>query len=121
MGEPDGELDVLAAELRAVADPLDVEPLLEPLGHALDHVRDQAAGEPVEGAVLAPVGRALDDNHAVAVLLRLLDFELARDALLELAARALHAYELGLDEDVHAGRPGDRLLPDAPNGPTCQA
>ena len=52
-------LQVLALELGAVADALDLELLLEAVGDALDHVRDQAAGEPVQGAVLAAVGRPL--------------------------------------------------------------
>src|SRR6185295_11619016 len=50
------QLEVLALELGPVADALDLEPLLEALGDPLDHVGDQAAGEAVQGAMLAPVG-----------------------------------------------------------------
>ena len=59
------QLEGLALELGAVADALDLEALLEAVGDALDHVRDQAAGQPVQGAVLAAVGRALDGQGAV--------------------------------------------------------
>ena len=52
------EHELVALELGAVADALDLEPLLEAVGDALDHVRDQAAGEAVQRAVLAAVGRA---------------------------------------------------------------
>src|SRR5690348_14391315 len=38
---PDLELEVRALERRAVADALDLEPFLEALRDALDHVRDQ--------------------------------------------------------------------------------
>ena len=78
-------LQVLALELRPVADALDLELLLEAVGDALDHVRDQAAGEAVQGAVLAAVGRARDGDRAV----RLLDLHVRREALVELALGAL--------------------------------
>jgi hypothetical protein len=54
------EDDVLALDLRLVPDPLDLEFLREAVGHALDGVRDEAADEPVQGAVLLLVGGALD-------------------------------------------------------------
>src|SRR5829696_6822561 len=60
--------ELLALELCAVADALDLEALLEAVRHALDHVRNQAAGEAVERAVLAAVGRALDEDLAVLLL-----------------------------------------------------
>src|SRR6187551_1736459 len=53
------QLEVPALELRAVADALDLQALLEAVGDPLDHVGDQAAGEAVQGAVLAAIGRAL--------------------------------------------------------------
>ena len=59
------QLQGLALELGAVADALDLEAPLEAVGDALDHVRDQAAREAVQGAVLAAVGRALDGQGAV--------------------------------------------------------
>ena len=52
----DGELEVAALELGAVADTLDLEVLLEAVRHALDHVRDERAREPVQRAILAAVG-----------------------------------------------------------------
>ena len=71
------ELEVAAAQLRAVADALDLEPLLEAVGDALDHVRDERAREAVQRAVLAAVGRARDDELVVV----LLDRDVAVDAL----------------------------------------
>ena len=62
------QLEVLALELGAVADALDLEALLEAGGHALDHVRDERARQAVQGTVLAAVGRARDDE--VLALLR---------------------------------------------------
>src|SRR5919199_786376 len=104
------ELKVAALELRAVADALDLEALLEAGGHALDHVRDERAGQAVQRAVLGAVGRPRDDE--LAVVLR--DVDVARDALGELAARAADPYELGLDRDQHAV--GDRDGPSADAG-----
>ena len=52
----------LALELRAVADALDLEALLVAVGDALDHVGHQRAGEAVQRAVLAAVGRARDEQ-----------------------------------------------------------
>ena len=53
------QLEVAALLLGAVADALDLERLLVALRHALDHVEDERARQPVQGAVLAAVGRAL--------------------------------------------------------------
>ena len=66
----------------AVADALDLQALLEAVGDALDHVRDQAAGEAVQGAVLAAVGRAA---ATVSAPVGLLDLHLGRERLGELA------------------------------------
>ena len=60
--------ELLALELGAVADALDLEALLEAVRDALDHVRDQAAGEAVQGAVLAAVGGPGDEDLAVLLL-----------------------------------------------------
>src|SRR4051812_29608416 len=108
----DLKLDVAALQDRAVADALDLEALLEALGHAGDHVRDQRAGEAVERAVVAAVGRARDDELAVL----LLDRDVARLALLERPARAGDAHDLGLDRDLDAGGDGDGLLTDSRHG-----
>src|SRR5437868_3221972 len=66
--EADVELERGSAERGAVADALDLEALLEALGHALDHVRDERAREPVERAIVAPLGRSRDDELAVPLL-----------------------------------------------------
>src|SRR5215208_1148879 len=101
--------ELAALQLSAVADALDLQALLEAVGDALDHVRDQAAREPVQRAVLAAVGRSRHADLAVV----LLDPDLARHALLELALGPLHLHELGLDRDLHPIGDGDRLSADA--------
>ena len=63
--KPTCELEVGALELRAVADALDLEVLLEALGDALDHVRDERARESVQRAVVAAVGRPRHVEDAV--------------------------------------------------------
>ena len=68
MGEAERELERLARKLGAVADALDLEPLLVAVGDALDHVGDQAARQPVQRPVLAAVGGALNGQHAVGLL-----------------------------------------------------
>ena len=68
MREADVELEIGAAQGRAVADALNLQALLESVRDALDHVRDQAASEPVQRAVLPALGRPLDDDGAVLLL-----------------------------------------------------
>ena len=102
MRVPERELDVPAAELCAVADALDLEPLLEAVGDSLDHVRDQRAGETVQRAVLAAVGRPLDEQLAIG----LLDLDVPGNPFRELAARTVHGDALRLDGDCDARRNG---------------
>ena len=86
------ELEALALRFRTVADSLDLQSLLEAVGDPLDHVRDQAPGEPVQGAMRAAVGRPLDREHALV--------ELDRDVLVD----RLHQLALGpLDSDLGRG------------------
>src|SRR5512139_512767 len=98
MGEAERQFERLALEVRAVADALDLQAPLEAVGDALDHVGDQAPGEPVEGTVLAAVGGTVDGQGAV------LDRHLhvAVDVLAELALRALDADRAGPDVDLDA-------------------
>src|SRR3954463_8976274 len=105
----EGELEVGALELRAVADALDLERLGEAVGDAGDHVRDQRAREPVQRAVLRAVGRAGDDE----LLALLADLDRAVLALLEVAAGAGDAHDLGLDRHGDAGGDGDGPLTDS--------
>src|SRR3954447_17157544 len=58
------QLEVAALELGAIADALDLERLGEAGRDAFDHVRDQRARQPVQGAVLGAIGRALDEKLA---------------------------------------------------------
>ena len=69
----------------AVADALDLEVLLEALGDALDHVRDEGAGEAVQRAIVTAVGRSRHVEDAV--LLR--DLHPHGNLLLERAERPL--------------------------------
>ena len=108
MGVADGELEVFALQRRAVADALDLKALLEARGDALDHVGDQRARQPVECAVLAAVGGALDEQ----LLVLLGDLDVAVDALAQFAFGAVDADALGVDRDRHAGRQGDGLSSD---------
>src|SRR3954454_13162968 len=105
----EGQLEVRALHHRAVADALDLERLREAVGDAGDHVRDQRAREPVQRAVLRAVGRAGDEE----LLALLADLDRAVLALLEIAAGAGHAHDLGLDRHGDAGGNGDGLLADA--------
>ena len=90
------ELERLALEPGAVADALDLEALLEAVGDALDHVRDQAAGQPVQGAVLAAVGRALDGQRCRRPASTFIS---RADRLAQLALRALDRDHARLDVD----------------------
>src|SRR5690348_3135069 len=94
----DVELQVGALERGTVADALDLELLLEALRHPLDHVRDERAGEAVERAILAALGRARDDDLAVA----LLDLHPRRHLLLQRAERTCDRDAGRLDRDGDA-------------------
>src|SRR5215471_15076127 len=98
----DIELEVGALERRAVADALDLELLLEALGHALDHVRDERPGQAVQRPVLPALGRPRDDDLAVA----LLDLHPRRNLLLQRPERAGDRDAGRLDRDGDAV--GDR-------------
>jgi hypothetical protein len=98
--EADLELEVVARECGAVADALDLQLLLEALGDALDHVRDQRARQAVERAILAALGRPRDRDRAV--LLR--DLHALRHFLAKLALRARHRHAARVDRDDDACR-----------------
>ncbi len=103
-----GEFQIAAAQLRAVADALDLKPLLEAIGDALDHVRDERSGQPVERTVLTPVRRARDDDSVV----DLLDLDVAVDVLEQLPLGAVDGHALRLDRDGDAGGHWNWLLSD---------
>ena len=103
------QLEVAALQQRAVADALDLKRLGEAGGDALDHVGDQRARQPMQGPVLGAVGRARDEQ--VAVLLD--DLDGAVLALLEVASRPVHAYDLRLHRDGDGRGDGDGLSTDA--------
>ena len=95
----DRELEIGSLELRAVADALDLEVLLESLRHALDHVRDQRPRQPVERAILTAIGRARHDD----LRLRLLDLHARGNVLRELAERPVHLNAARGDRHHDAG------------------
>jgi hypothetical protein len=94
----DRELQVGALERGAVADALDLEPLLEAPGDALDHVRDERPRQTVQRAIFAALGRTRDRDGAV----RLLDLHPLRHLLRERAERAGDRDAGRLDRDGDA-------------------
>src|SRR6476659_1052831 len=109
MRKPEIQLQIGATQSCPVADTLDLEPLLDAAGDALDHVRDQGARQPVEGAVVATLGRPLDDQRAVV----LLDLHPCGHRLAELPQRAVHLNAPRGDRNVHAAGQFDWLLSDS--------
>src|SRR5215218_3185572 len=109
VAEAKGELEVRALLLGPVADALDLERLGVAVGDADDHVRHERARETVQGAVLAAVGRALDEK--LPVLLN--DLDVARNALGQLALRPLDRHAVGVDPDLDAVGDGNGLLADS--------
>jgi hypothetical protein len=83
--------------------------LLEALRDSLDHVRDQRAGETVERAVLAALGRSRDDDLALA----LLDLHPRRDDLVQLAERPVDLNAPRGDRDIDGARNLDGLSTDS--------
>ncbi len=109
MREPGRDLEVAPLHLGAVAHTDDLQALLEALGHALDHVRDERAAEPVQATVEALVVRAL---HADLLAVDD-DLDPRVQPLRELAPRALHGDDTVVgDRDVDAGGDRDGLLAD---------
>src|SRR4029077_20108315 len=90
-------------------DPLDLQALLIARRHPLDHVRDQRAGEAVQRAMLAAIGRPGDEQ----LLAVLLDLYVLVDALGQFALWSVHAHRVGLDRNGHAGRNWDGLSADS--------
>src|SRR5262249_37539283 len=86
----------------------ELEVLGESLLDALDHVGDQAAHQPVQGAVAEVVGWALEDELAVL----LLDRDLRRQRALEPALRALDRDVSRGQRDLHVARHRDGQLSD---------
>src|SRR6185312_8390225 len=73
----EAEGDLRALDLGLVTDAVDLELTGEPVGHALDHVADQRADETVRGALRAEIARALEHEHVLALVLGLLDLDVA--------------------------------------------
>src|SRR6266446_4503052 len=94
----EGERDVFALELGAVADTDDVELLLEAQSDALNSVGEKRASQAVQRAMLFVVANCV--QHAVF----LLEANLRRNQHAELALGALH-FDLATADgtDLHAG------------------
>ena len=104
------ELEVLALErARGSRRPGSRASSAKPVGDALDHVRDERARQPVQGAVLAAVGRARDDELRRRPARRAMSRCMRSDSS---PLRAVDADDLGLDRDGHARRDGDGLAAD---------
>src|SRR5438128_7658972 len=108
MGEADVQPEIGALQRRAVADALQLEALLESLGDALDHVRDQRARQAVQRAIVAALGGPGDRDRRVA----LLDLHPDRPLLRELAQGPVDHHAAGQERDVHAARDLDWLSTD---------
>src|SRR5579864_3679183 len=109
MGVPHLQLEIVALERGTVADALDLQALLEALRHALDHVGDERAREPVQRAVLAALGRASDDD----VPLLVLDLHARGNVLLQRAERAGDLNAARVDRHGHTARDLDGLSSDS--------
>src|SRR6185437_3399246 len=105
----DGQLQVLALQLRAVADALDLQTLLVARRDTLDHVGHERAREPVQRTVFAAVGRTRHEQ----LLAVLLDLDVARDALRQFAFGTVDADLARLDRDRDATRHRDWLPADS--------
>src|SRR6266487_865339 len=103
------ELEVGALELGAVADAVDLQPLLEAFRNAVDHVRDQRPREAVKRTVVAALGRTGHDD----LVLELLDLHACRHRLGQLAERPVHLHAPRGERDENAGRELDGLAADS--------
>src|SRR3990172_1270912 len=101
-----GDLDVLAQLLRAVADALQLQRLLEPVLHAVHHVGQQRPGQAVQRPVLRLVAGARHHHLAVLQVQTHVRVKLAA----QLALRALHRHRVALHLHLHRGGDLDRLL-----------
>src|SRR3972149_7857866 len=109
VGVSDLDLEVVALHRGAVADAHDRQALLVALGHALDHVRDQRAGEPVQAAMASLVAGTLHTEHGVLAH----DLHRRVDLLGERATRSLHGHHgVIAHDDVDPARDLDGLLAD---------
>src|SRR2546430_6040005 len=108
MGEADIQPEIGTLQRRAIADALQLEALLESLGDALDHVRDQRARQAVQRPVVAALGGPGDRDRRVA----LLDLHPGRHLLRELAQGPVDHHAAGQERDVHPARDLDWLSSD---------
>ncbi len=114
--EAESELDIRTLGSGTVADSLDFEPLLVALGDALDHVRDQRAGEAVERAMVGAVRRSRHDERGALVR----DRHVGRQFLVERALGALDRDPAGRRRDLDAVGHGDGETSDAAHDVTTR-
>src|SRR5271166_345859 len=97
--EPDGDVQLAALRLRAVADAYDVERLRKTARHAAHHVGDQRAREAVQLLAALVVVGAQHVDRAVLDL----DVDRLGAGQLQLAFRTLDGHDALGHPDVHAG------------------
>jgi hypothetical protein len=110
VAEAERELQVAAPSGDAVADADDLEPLGVALGDALDHVGDERAGEPVEGAHLVLV---VGPGHLQGAVVGAGDVDRRGQGVGQGPLRALHHDVAAVDRDVDTAGYGDGQTPDA--------
>jgi hypothetical protein len=104
VAEAERELQVAAPSGDSVADADDLEPLGVALGDALDHVGDERAGEPVEGAHLVLV---VGPGHLQGAVVGAADLDRRRDGVRECALGSLDGDVTAVDGHVDTGRHRD--------------
>src|SRR5207245_3322928 len=112
MGEAERQVDLLALQLRLVADAGDVQRAGEPLGHAVDHVRDQ---RPRQAVKLTGAARVVGPIHADLAVLHG-DLHLAVELLRDLALGAFDVHQARLGGHLDLVRNLDGELADARHG-----
>src|SRR5947209_8119365 len=114
VGVADRQDDLVLVLAGLVADALDLQPLLEAVGHALDHVVDQAAGQAVQRPALPFVVAAGDVDDLLARVV--LDGDLLAERRLQLALGAFDAHGAVLDLHLDGGGDDDGLFSDPGHG-----
>src|SRR5437660_824446 len=112
MREAEREIQLVTLRLRAEADAHQREALLEALGDAEHHVRDQRAHGPGHGVRVVRIAQRLE-QHLLAVLLH---FDVRIGGARDAAERSFHRDAAGGKRDLDALRQGYGIFSDAGHG-----